>query len=213
MRQNRYATFYVVRHGETVWNSEGRLQGQMDSPLTEKGLEQARNVAKKLKHISFDAAFSSDLLRAKRTAEIIALEHAIAVDTVEALRERKFGQVEGKKLDELRVDLKEIMEAFDAMPPEERFVYRFVEDMESDDEVATRFITYLREIAVAYVGKTVLLVCHGGLMRAFLIKIGFAAHAELPPGTIDNAAYFKLESDGVDFFVKETSGVHKRHAA
>lgn len=209
----KYTTFYVVRHGETVWNKEGRLQGQQDSPLTENGLGQARTVAQKLKGINFDAMFSSDLLRAKRTAEIIALEHELAVDTTEALRERKFGKVEGKTHAELRNDLKEIMEKFDAMPQEEKFTYRFVEDMESDDEVATRFTTYLREMAVAYAGKTVLLVCHGGLMRAFLIKIGYGTHTELPPGTIDNTAYFKLESDGVDFVIKETDGIHKRHAA
>jgi broad specificity phosphatase PhoE len=213
MNNNTYTTFYIVRHGETEWNRDGRLQGQKDSPLTEKGLAQAKVVAQKLRHIKFDALFSSDLLRAKRTADIIALEHELAVDTTEALRERKFGTVEGKKPEELRRELKEIMEVFDSLPPEERFRYRFVEDMESDDEVATRFITYLREMAVAYIGKTVLLVCHGGLMRAFLIKVGYGTHEELPPGTIDNTAYFRLDSDGVEFFVKETDGIHKRNAA
>lgn len=208
----KYTTFYIVRHGETIWNKEGRLQGQLDSPLTENGLAQAKTVAWKLKDVNFDAMFSSDLLRAKRTAEIIALEHELAVDTTEALRERKFGQVEGKTHAELRKDLKEIMEKFDAMPPSEKFTYRFVDDMESDDEVATRFIIYLREMAVAYAGKTILLVCHGGLMRAFLIKIGFGSHEELPPGTIDNTAFFALESDGIDFIVKETDGIHKKYA-
>ena len=212
MNKRNIATFYIVRHGETIWNKEGRLQGQKDSPLTEKGLWQARNVAKKLKNISFDAIFSSDLLRAKRTAEIIALEHELAVDMVKALRERRFGQVEGKTYEELRRDLKDIMEKFDALPPQDKFTYRFVEDMESDDEVAIRFIAYLREMAVAYAGKTVLLVCHGGLMRAFLIKVGYGSHEELPPGSVENTAYFKLESDGVDFVIKESDGIHKKHA-
>lgn len=205
---NNYCTLYVVRHGRTEWNAQGRYQGQKDSPLTEQGIKQAKEVAQKLRHIKFDAIFSSDLLRAQRTAEIIALEHRLAVTTAEALRERNFGSVEGKTEREIREELKEVMEIFDTLPPEERYAFKFVEDMESDDEIATRLVTYIREMAVGYAGKTVLLVCHGGLMRAFLLKIGFATFDELPPKSIRNTAYFKLLSDGVDFFVKETDGIN-----
>lgn len=209
---NSYCTFYVVRHGQTEWNSQGRYQGQKDSPLTEKGIQQAKDVAGKLKHIKFDVIFSSDLLRAKRTAEFIALEHQLAVTTTEALRERNFGSVEGKTEAEIREELQEVMEEYDKLTPEEKYSYKFVENMESDDEIANRLVTYIREIAVGYEGKTVLLVCHGGLMRAFLIKIGFGTHAELPPKSIANTAYFKMLSDGVDFSIKETEGIHKTDA-
>ena len=212
MNNDKYCTFYIVRHGETVWNTQGRMQGQKDSPLTENGLKQAKDVARKLRSIKFDAAFSSDLLRAKRTAEIIALEHELAVDTTQALRERKFGSVEGKTQEELRRDLKDMYETFLSMSPEERFSKKFVDDMESDDEIATRFVTYIREMAVAYAGKTVLLVCHGGLMRAFLIKIGYGTHDELPPRAVGNTSFFKLHSDGVEFNIIETDGIKKRHA-
>lgn len=204
---NKYCTFYVVRHGQTEWNVQGRYQGQKDSPLTEMGLEQASVLAKKLSHIRFDAAFSSDLLRAQRTAEVIALEHKLAVSTTKALRERSFGSIEGKTEKEIREELREVMEKYDMLSDEEKFTYRFVDDMETDDEIATRMVTYVREMAVGYAGKTVLLVCHGGIMRSFLIKIGHATYESLPRGKVANTAYFKMESDGVDFFVKETSGI------
>lgn len=207
MEQNNYCTFYVIRHGQTEWNVAGRYQGQKDSPLTPEGLLQAKEVAQKLKTIKFDAIFSSDLLRAQRTAEIIAIEHRLAVTTTEALRERNFGTIEGKTELEIRDELQEIMEQYDMLSPEEKYSFKFVEDMESDDEIAIRLTTYIREMAVGYRGKTIALVCHGGLMRAFLIKIGFATYEELPGKSITNTSYFKLLSDGVDFMVKETNGI------
>jgi broad specificity phosphatase PhoE len=209
---NSNCTLYIVRHGQTEWNKEGRMQGHMDSPLTAEGLEQAKLLGKRLKNVEFDAAFSSDLLRARRTAEIVALEHNLVVTTTEALREKRLGTLEGKKEAMLREELKELMEKFDLLTPEEKYKHKFFEDMESDDEIATRFITYLREIAVAYRGKTILIVCHGRLMWAFLLKIGFATFEELAPKNIKNTAYFKLLADGVDFVVKETEGIHKINA-
>ena len=60
-------TIYIVRHGETKWNVKQLMQGHKDSPLTEKGIEQAEEIKKELKNIHFYRIFSSDLLRAKRT--------------------------------------------------------------------------------------------------------------------------------------------------
>lgn len=86
-----YCTFYIVRHGETEWNVKGLVQGHTDIPLTKKGKRQARQLAKKLSRINFNAVFSSDLLRAKQTAQLIALEKKIAVKTTQALREETDG--------------------------------------------------------------------------------------------------------------------------
>lgn len=81
--------------------------------------------------------------------------------------------------------------------------------MESDEEAMSRFITFVREVAVGYAGKTVLLVTHGGVMRAFLIKIGFGTYDTIRPGAVQNSAYVKMLSDGVDFFISETQGIRK----
>ena len=92
---------YIIRHGETEWNVKKLCQGQTDIPLNNKGEIQAGNLSKELSHIKFNAVYSSDLIRAKRTAEIVVLEKKLAVITTKALKERLFGRFEGKHLQEL----------------------------------------------------------------------------------------------------------------
>ncbi|KAJ7685608.1 phosphoglycerate mutase-like protein [Mycena polygramma] len=93
------AKIYVVRHGETQENKEAVIQGQLDTELNEMGVEQARRVADALRSVHFDAAYSSDLVRALKTAQII-LEHRtdIEIRKEEALRERFLGDLQGTKL-------------------------------------------------------------------------------------------------------------------
>lgn len=200
-------TIYIVRHGETKWNVEKRLQGQSDSPLTDNGVFQARELSKQFKDIHFDKIFSSDLLRAQRTAEIVALEKKLAVTTSELIRERGFGRFEGNPFDALK-QFDEIMEK---LTEEEQFSYKAHPDIESDEEIMERFIRFLREIAVRFPGKNVLVVTHGAILRTFLIHIGFATYKTLPWGKIKNTAYVKIDTDGVDFFVKNTQGVTLIH--
>ena len=68
-------TFYLVRHATSLWNEKGIIQGHKNPELSEAGIKEAEELARKFKGVRFDLAYSSDLLRAKRTAEIIALEH------------------------------------------------------------------------------------------------------------------------------------------
>lgn len=202
--KNNYCTLYIARHGETEWNVEHRFQGQMDSPLTANGLKQAEDLAKELKVLHFDAIFSSDLLRAKRTAEIVALERDLAVTTTQILREQSYGSLEGKLIMEAKAELSEIFEEYERLPDDKKYHHSFVEGMESDEMIASRMITYVREISIAYSGKQILLVCHGSIMAAFLVHIGFGKQDKV---RIANTGYFVLQSDGADFFVKDTSGV------
>lgn len=210
MNKQKNCTFYIVRHGETEWNVKGFYQGSSDTPLNKLGEEQAKSLARKLEHIRFDAIFSSDLLRANKTAEALALERQMEVKTTEILRERSWGSLEGRSAEYARKELKDAFAKFETLSEQEKTAFKFVEDMESFDEVIPRFITFIRELAVAYAGKTVLVVCHGGIMRGFLIHLGFGTHKEFSGRSIENTGYFVLESDGVDFFVKETVGIHKK---
>lgn len=198
------ATLYIVRHGQTNWNTIKRVQGQTDIPLNTTGEEQAKQLAGVFKNIHFDAAFSSDLLRAKRTAEIIILEKHIAIQTTNLLRERNFGPYEGIYVEEL----KELEKDLENLSKENRARYKLHPEIENDEELVGRFITFLREISVAYTGKNILVVCHGAIMRVLLIHLGFATYETLGHGTIDNTAYIELLSDGLEFEVKETHGVH-----
>ena len=205
-------TFYIVRHGETEWNLAKLLQGHSDSPLTEVGINQAKDLAKKLKSVSFDAVFASDLLRAKRTAEIIAQEKKIIIKTTAVLRERSFGRFEGKPREIFQKELQQYWEEYEKLLDEQKSQYKFPTepDIESDEELMLRFIPFIREIAVAYAEKTVLIVTHGGVMRSFLVHLGYGTPSELSWGTVKNSGYIKLESEGTDFFLKEVTDVEKR---
>ncbi|MBI2010297.1 MAG: histidine phosphatase family protein [Candidatus Chisholmbacteria bacterium] len=207
----RDCTIYLVRHVETKWNVRHRLQGHGDSPITRRGRRQARKMGRQFKHIHFDAVYSSDLLRAHRTAKIIAREKKLAVQTSEALRERHFGKHEGKTFEVFNEEFKEAFRRYyQEVSEEERRTFILDNQVETDDKLINRFITFLRQVALANQGKTILVVSHGGTIRAFLIHTGFAKANELRFGAIANTCYIKVVSDGVDFFVKEATGVTLR---
>ncbi len=206
---DKYCTIYVVRHGETEWNVKDIIMGHKDSPLTRKGKKQARNIASNLRSEKFDSIFSSDLLRAKRTAEIIALEHNLVIKTSKLLREKTWGSWEGKLVKRYRKELQSVFEKYQRLSEKKKHTFRVAKDIETNEEIAIRLITFLREAAVAYAGKNIVVVTHGVAMTILLIHLGFATYDELTPAQIDNAAYVKILSDGIDFFVKETFGVHK----
>jgi len=86
---------YLIRHGETDWNSERKLQGQTDIPLNEYGIELAEITAKELKNIKFDRIFSSPLIRAVQTAEILRGDRKLSIITDDRIKEINFGLCEG----------------------------------------------------------------------------------------------------------------------
>lgn len=199
---NDLTTFYLVRHGQSQTNVDRIVGGHYDTPLTKVGEKEARKMADDLKDIKFDKIFSSDLIRAKRTAETIALEKKLVVETTEALREQHYGKWEGK-------GQKRLFELFDSwltLDHNERLKKRADEYAESDEEVISRFITFLHEASVAYKGQAVLVVCHAGLMHSFLIHLGLASYRTMK--YMENTALIKVESDGVEFKVLDMKGVH-----
>ena len=205
--KNHYCQIYLIRHGETDWNAKGLLQGQSDIPLNKEGEKQTIEAAKKhFKKIKFAAIFSSDLVRAKRTAEIIALEKKMAVETSVLIRERDFGPFEGKHWQEVEKELRMSIKEFRILSDE---VAKKL-GIESDEKIMERFLRFLREVAVAYRGKNILIVTHGSVMRVFLTKLGYLSKEESRQVFIKNLAFIKVLSDGVDFFVKEVFGVEKK---
>ncbi len=104
MTQKR--TLWLVRHGETQFNVEGKLQGMSDSPLTEAGLQQIGKLAERLSENTLDLIFCSDLLRAKTTAEIVASRHNdLKPIILSELRERSFGIYEGTSFNRYRDEI------------------------------------------------------------------------------------------------------------
>ena len=206
-KEKNFCTIYMVRHGETEWNKKGILMGQSDSPLTEIGVKQMDAAAQELKSVEFDAIYSSDLLRARRTAEIVKLDRKIAVRTSQALRERAYGRFEGKSTEEYKKFFNDAFAKIMLLSEKERTGYKLDTDIESDNELMARLITQLREIAVAYPGKNVLVVSHGSCIRTFLTHVGYVKFGDLQTGAISNGGRVVVLCDVIDFFIKEVAGI------
>ncbi len=148
---------WLVRHGQTDWNIDGRIQGQSDVPLNETGRAQAQALAQKLAGVPFVAVYSSDLERARETAEIIAAPHGLPVQIDARLREVHQGDWEG-------LNLMDIRERYDW---EYRHDQSYSPDFrppggESAREVAGRIQAAIEDIHTAHPhGGAVLVVSHG----------------------------------------------------
>ena len=92
---------YITRHGETEWNREKRMQGRKDSPLTVKGIEDARRLKQRLEHIEFDGIYTSPLGRAMETAEIIRGHRKLEIERISDFMEMDFGDWEGRTVEEI----------------------------------------------------------------------------------------------------------------
>jgi broad specificity phosphatase PhoE len=170
-------TVYLARHGQSDWNAELRWQGYADRPLTELGRQQAAELARQLAEVPLDAVYSSDLLRARETAEAVASPHGLVVQALPELREIDVGSWSGITRAEA----------------EERFPEAFRrwtggshgwEDGETYEDMATRVVAAVLEIAAEHPGGTVLVVSHGGpirMLHASSLGMGLVAHRRLRP--------------------------------
>ena len=159
-------TLYLIRHGETVWNADGRFQGQQNTPLNALGRAQADSAARALADIPFEAVYTSDLARAAETAEIIAAPHALAPLPDPRLREVHFGEWEGLAMPEVTTRWPEIVAAWRAdslrtRPP----------GGETLEQLQQRVVAALTDIVRAYPTGTLAVVGHGGSLRAIITHI------------------------------------------
>jgi broad specificity phosphatase PhoE len=210
MVDNNYCIIYLVRHGESEANVAD-IRGS-NTKLTEKGKAQAKAFAEKHKGVNFDAIFSSPLIRTKETAEIIAEERKLEVLTREALRERFSGDFDGKQYESIKHELMKYNKLREKLSYEQAKSLAPAEGFESDEQIMSRFITALREIAIAYPKQTVLVASHWGLMRTFLVHFGYKSFKDLAGFKFTNTASIILKTDGLDFFIEQVNGLKKnRH--
>lgn len=153
----------LVRHGETTWNAEGRIQGHLDPKLSALGIRQARLVADALAEEPVSAIYSSDLRRALRTAEVIAERHDIPIRTTPLLREANLGRWQGHTRAELEVLYPEELAAYRQNPAENR--PSGAERLEDVIERARRFIA---DVQLDFPEGTLIVATHGGLIRGAL---------------------------------------------
>ncbi|MFK3880809.1 2,3-diphosphoglycerate-dependent phosphoglycerate mutase GpmB [Pantoea agglomerans] len=165
---------YLVRHGETVWNAERRIQGQSDSPLTEKGEQQAWQVGERVKHLGITHIIASDLGRTRRTAKIIADACGCSVTLDPRLRELNMGVLEKRPLDGLTAEEEQWRATLVNGTEGGR-----IPEGESMTEMATRMHAALNACLDLPAGSRPLLVSHGMALGALVSTIlGLPAYAE-----------------------------------
>jgi broad specificity phosphatase PhoE len=146
----------LIRHGQTDWNLEGRYQGQSDVPLNEKGLAQAKSLTEQLKDKTFTTIYSSDLIRARQTAEPIANILGLPIQLEPRLREINQGQWEGVLVEDIKARYAEIWSQRTVDPANIR-----PPGGETVGEVAARVYAALDDIARLFPNGQLLIVSHG----------------------------------------------------
>ena len=181
-------TFLLVRHGETDWNRERRWQGHADRPLNELGREQARVLGAELSSRPIDAIYSSDLLRARETAEIVAAELGLDVRIDPGLREVDVGSWSGLAHGEIEANDPDGFRRWQEGG-------KGWEHGESYDEMGERVVAAVLELAAAHPEETLVVVSHGGSIRACRAAAAGLAYGQSRAagiGSTENCAVVEL---------------------
>jgi 2,3-bisphosphoglycerate-dependent phosphoglycerate mutase len=164
------AVLVLIRHGESVWNLENKFTGWIDVPLSNNGIAQAHECAKKLKDFKFDIAYTSVLKRAIDTLEIILKDNNWNIKVIKdkALNERMYGELQGKNKDEIKKIYGEKQfllwrRSYDVAPP----------GGESLKDTANRVLPFYQKNILKDLkeGKNVLVVAHGNSLRALVMHL------------------------------------------
>ena len=153
---------WVIRHGETEWNTQARIQGHTDIDLNERGRWQAQQAATALQHEGLSAVYSSDLRRALHTAQAIAQACGLPLHVQPQLRERSFGALEGRTFAEVEAEQPEAARRWRQRDPD--FGPPGGETLSDFHQRCTQALV---AIAQQHLGHTVALVAHGGVLDAW----------------------------------------------
>ena len=151
---------YVVRHGETTWNKEHRVQGITDMPLTEKGIEDTKELIPLIRNLNIDVVISSPLKRAKDTAKIL-VESKLPINTDDRIKERDWGMNEGANIEDVdRIDCWDVI------------LNTKVQNIECIQDFMYRVSDFIEDIKVRYKDKNVLIVTHSAVSRVIHYLLG-----------------------------------------
>lgn len=180
-------TLVLIRHGETEWNRNGRIQGHLDSALTATGIAQAEACALRLQTETIEQVIASDLPRVKHTAEILVAGRNLPIQFGPEFRERAYGIGEGMTFSELDAIHPEMYSSLRTTDPD--FT---VEGGESRRQFHDRITRALWQVVADHAGKRILVVTHGGVLGViyrwlYKLPIATAYKVEIP-----NVAYNRV---------------------
>jgi len=155
----RPTTLLLIRHGETAWNAEGRIQGQLDVPLSARGVWQATRLAQRLAAEPIDAVISSDLARARLTAEPLAQALRLPVAVEPRLGERHFGRFQGHTAEEIAARWPGDFHRWRQRDPDWP-----IPEGESGTVFGARVRAALADLCARHAGSCVAVVAHGGTL-------------------------------------------------
>ena len=164
--RERQMELYIIRHGETVWNKEHRLQGRTNIPLSEYGRELAVRTGEALKNVKFDRIYSSPLDRAYETALLIRGDRDIPIEKDERIIELNFGGYEGRVMEELKEDTSTTFQYFFAQPEH----YQPDENGETLKHLIERAADFMKDKIEPYENQweRVMIVAHGAMNKALM---------------------------------------------
>ena len=177
----------LIRHGETEWNSQKRMQGHSNSDLSSVGQAQIQALGQWMKNVPFDLIYSSDSLRAKQTAEAITQFSGHELQFDQRLREKNLGVFEGLTSEEARERHPEVFRLFKTAGS--KYV---IDEGESTQQLQDRALEIVDEIRIKHPEERVLLVTHGGFIRV-VMKHSLGLSLETPTRfLIRNTGVFRL---------------------
>lgn len=151
---------YVVRHGQTEWNLEHRVQGVSDIPLTEIGINEAKELANLVKDLSIDVVISSPLTRARDTAKIL-IDNRLPINIDDRIKERDWGMNEGMNINDV-----------DGIDCWDVILNTNVQGIERVQDFMKRVSEFIEDIKVRYKDKNVLVVAHSAVLRVIHYLLG-----------------------------------------
>ena len=191
----------LIRHGETEWNSQKRMQGHSNSDLSSVGQAQIQALGQWMKNVPFDLIYSSDSLRAKQTAEAITQFSGHELQFDQRLREKNLGVFEGLTSEEARERHPEVFHLFKTAGS--KYV---IDEGESTQQLQDRALEIVNEIRIKHPEERVLLVTHGGFIRV-VMKHSLGLSLETPTRfLIRNTGVFRLEWED-KWLVSQMGGV------
>jgi broad specificity phosphatase PhoE len=177
-----------IRHGSSTWNDERRIQGQLDPPLSEKGRDQARKLGARLRDTQVDAFYSSDLIRARETAEAIAAQIGRQPEYMPELREVALGKWEGLQRDEIVARYPEQWSRWAEHPS-----WDIVPGGEGTLPFEGRVRAAIEGITRRHRSGRVLIVTHGGVIQVAVLRVVGRSSNGLFPFTIENTSITVLQ--------------------